>query len=389
MNILTTKGGFVKKILYIIKDITVVGGREKITLAKAIELSKEVYSVYICCNFFENENLLLEYPEINFINLQFDDFQPDSNRVKKKFARIAYFNKFEKLLQDILDEIQPDIMIVFCDDGLKKYCNLKTSAKKILEIHGSFDYYKNYSKKKRNFIKKIKKYFHFLFFKQVLKKFDTVIILSEMEREKWNLKNISVMPNFYIQKNKIQIPDSFKEKRFLSAGRFTHEKGFDLLIEVWKEIFSINKQIKIDIFGEGDEKEKILNMISENKLEKNIFVHSFTDKLQDNYLTSYAYILPSRLEGFSMVALESINHALPVIAFDLEGGLREMITPNKEGILIKRYDTKKMATKIIDFYNDEQLRKEMAISALKKSELFTEKKIIKKWLELFENLIKK
>ena len=382
-----------KKIMYVIEDITVMGGCEKITLKKAIEFVKKGYEVSICCHSFKTKELLLKYPDINFIRLELNDNYSENKFIKKlmkirclkNLRKQNKLKKYLEMLQIEVNKLQPDILIVFYELGIKKYWELETQGKKILEIHESYDYYIDNAKKEKNPIKKIIKKFKFYLKRKIMKKFDSVIILSESDAKKWKLDNVIKINNSIERKEKIEIVEEFKEKRFLSAGRLETEKGYDILVEVWKKIVSLNNEIKIDVFGEGSEKEKLVKMISENKLEKNILLNDFTNTLEDKYKSYYAYILPSRFECFSMVTLESLNNGVPVVAFDLEGGVKEMITNNKEGILIKKYDVDEMAKKIIELYDDEGERRKMSINSVEKSKKFTDEKIIKQWIELFES----
>ncbi|MHA5065624.1 glycosyltransferase [Cetobacterium somerae] len=377
-----------KKIIYIIKDISIVGGREKIILDKANLLSKMGYEVTIISHEMKTLEVKEVFSGINFLNLKLNKFF--KNEKSKKIYRFLYLKKLKRELQIKINELNPDIIVGLCDVGFGEYLKLKTSAKKVLEIHGCYDFYfhgiQDY--KKIFFIKNyLRKILFYIFFYRA-QKYDKVVILSEVDANKWKLENSIVIPNFYQNLNNVLINKNFVEKKFISAGRLSYEKGFDILIEVWKEIKKYDKNIKLDIFGEGPEEKKILSLIKNNKLEKSISLNKFTNQLSKKYKEYYGYILPSRFESFPMVVLESIANALPVIAFDLECGVREMIESEKNGILIKRYDYKKMAEKIIEIYDNEKLREELSKKSLEKSKEYEEEKIIQKWIDLFTSLKK-
>ncbi|MGL5649964.1 MAG: glycosyltransferase [Clostridium sp.] len=381
-----------KKIIYIINDISIIGGREKIVLDKANSLSESEYDVTILSYNLKDKNIIKNYPTIKFESLELEDFNQNRkmNLFKRKIYFRVYLKKLKKILQLKIDELNPNIMICLCDIGLGEYTKIKTLAKKIIEIHGCYDYYIDKVKESKNMskLKSFKKKIDFNRFKFKLKKFDKVVILSDVDIDKWGFKSVEVIPNFYDSKNqeKIKVKEKFEEKKFLSAGRLSYEKGYDILIDVWKEVVKINKNIKIDIYGEGPEEEKIKVLIKLNNLENNIKLKPFTNKLNEKYKDYYCYILPSRFEAFAMVVLESISNGVPVIGFDMESGLKDMITDGKEGYLIKKYEVKKMAEKIIKLYENEDLRIEISNRALDKSSSFTKEKIIKKWIELFENI---
>ncbi|WP_369781564.1 glycosyltransferase [Pseudomonas sp. WC2401] len=57
------------------------------------------------------------------------------------------------------------------------------------------------------------------------------------------------------------------------------------------------------------------------------------EDLQSLYLTADILIVPSRWEGFGLVAVEAMRAGLPVIASNV-GGLAEVVEDNATGILI-------------------------------------------------------
>lgn len=376
----------IKKIVYIITDISIIGGREKIVLEKANFLSNKGYNVSIISYKLENNNIKKKYPNINFISLRYElYFVTHKHTLLQKFL---FLKDLKIKLQRQIDRLNPNIIIGLCDSGMGEYLKIKTTAKKILEIHGCYDYYYDSIKNSFN-LKKIKNFFWFYIFLKKVKKYDKIIILSEIDRKKWNIKRIEVIPNFCMEVENGKIDNYFKEKRFLSAGRITSEKGFDILVNIWKEVIKFNKEIKIDVFGEGSDKEKVISLIKENNLQKNIFIYPFTDKLNREYKKYYGYVLPSRYESFPMVVLESMYNGVPVIAFDIECGIKDMITSYKEGILIEKYNVKRMAEKIIELYNLEKLREKMSKNSIKKAENYNIDKIMTKWMRLFLELEEK
>ncbi|ELN3670974.1 glycosyltransferase family 4 protein, partial [Campylobacter coli] len=72
--------------------------------------------------------------------------------------------------------------------------------------------------------------------KMIFNRFDTIIILSSRELEKWKKwhKNIQVIPNFlpFISPKE----NDLSQKVVLSVGRFTQEKGFFRLIDIWEMV---------------------------------------------------------------------------------------------------------------------------------------------------------
>ena len=59
-----------------------------------------------------------------------------------------------------------------------------------------------------------------------------------------------------------------KRKKFLAIGRLTKQKNFSFLIECFEEIILKNRKITPTIAGEGEEKNKLKEMINSKNLRK-------------------------------------------------------------------------------------------------------------------------
>ena len=135
-------------------------------------------------------------------------------------------------------------------------------------------------------------------------------------------------------------------------------KGADLLIDVLKYI-SNKGNIQIVIFGKKNKNQNIFEntnfeIINLGKINSN-------DKMATVYSAADIFLIPSRIESFGQTAAEAQSCGTPVIGFDI-GGLRDIVTHNKNGFLIEPFNTKKMALAI-----DDLLKEDRKISALSKA----------------------
>jgi glycosyltransferase involved in cell wall biosynthesis len=112
--------------------------------------------------------------------------------------------------------------------------------------------------------------------------------------------------------------------------RLTNEKWFDLIlkrIDKYKGSQNINN-IEINIFGDGDYREELIEMIWVNKIQS-VKYHWRQDKITiEKYIlkTDFA-LMPSRfIETFWLSALEACETWKPVIGF-CKWGLEQFILP--------------------------------------------------------------
>lgn len=173
-------------------------------------------------------------------------------------------------------------------------------------------------------------------------------------------------------------------KRIISAGRLSREKGFDLLIRAFAPAAKKHPDWYLDIYGDGDEREKIEGMIKEFGIEDNVRLCGTVDRIW-NYYGQYAmYVLPSYVEGMPMVLLEAKANKLPIISFDIRTGPKEIVTDGVNGLLIPPYDTDQMAEAINRLIEDADLRKSMSDHASDDLMKFSKDRIVQQWIELIE-----
>lgn len=153
-----------------------------------------------------------------------------------------------------------------------------------------------------------------------LRKLDHNIVLSHFDAQLYAKNMTGLQPTVIYNPLTLKpgSPSQGTSKRFLAVGRLSHlHKGFDLLIEAF-HIFSIKDQEWVlDIVGEGPEEAMLRKIITGYGLEQRVFIHPFTNRIQDYYSQAQVYVLSSRWEGFGLVLVEAMAHGLPVVSSDL------------------------------------------------------------------------
>tara|TARA_B100000287_G_C20670910_1_gene793334 strand:- start:1357 stop:2334 length:978 start_codon:yes stop_codon:yes gene_type:complete len=103
---------------------------------------------------------------------------------------------------------------------------------------------------------------------------------------------------------------SLRNGPIISIGRLEKVKGFDILISSW-----ININHKLEIIGSGPEEENLKMLILNLNLEHRVnIITDFTYKsIEKKYKDASGLIVSSLREGGPRVALEAINHEIPVL----------------------------------------------------------------------------
>jgi glycosyltransferase involved in cell wall biosynthesis len=178
-------------------------------------------------------------------------------------------------------------------------------------------------------------------------------------------------------------------EKAIAVGRLVYEKGFDYLIEAWALVAEKYPSWELNIYGNGNQK-NILNQLIKNKnLEKRIHICEPESNIQEKYREHSMLIFPTRfLDSFGMVIIEAMSLGLPVISFDAPCGPKDLITDGVNGFLVKTGDIYTLSEKIIRLIETESLRIRMGKAAREFSGNFHTEKVMERWVHLFEFLRK-
>jgi glycosyltransferase involved in cell wall biosynthesis len=147
----------------------------------------------------------------------------------------------------------------------------------------------------------------------------------------------------------VDIPIDESKINLLFVGRFDRQKGLDILLNFFSNYK--NNNIRLYIIGDSvlnDQGIKIPGNVINLGWVKNEIIDLYYKKFD-------AIIMPSRWEGFGLVAIEAMKNKKPVIASN-RGALPEIVKNGKNGFI---FDLDNMETlqEILDRINKDILKK--------------------------------
>ncbi|PQJ73084.1 glycosyltransferase family 4 protein [Polaribacter butkevichii] len=376
------------KIVYIIDSLENSGGMERVLTSKANWLaSKKEFDVTIIsrrankdgCFFELNKNVTVDSLNLTPTNNKILNllFKTDKNRFKKELTK--------KLLQ-----LKPDITISLFGDEYEFLHTIKDGSKKILEFHFSKNYLTHLMDNIPNlsFRKFRKLYARYLQYKQqrVVLKFDKFVLLTEKDQSLWQKPSNSLVISNPLSFSSDKKSDG-QQKEIIAIGRFIAQKGFDLLINAFRLITKNNPDWKLTIYGEGQDKDYLLDLINRYHLQKVILLKSPSKKIKEALLNSSILAFSSRYEGFGLVLTEAMECGLPCVAFDCECGPSEIISHKKDGYLVSDFNIDFFAKNLEYLMVNNKERLLMGQNASKNVKRFHIDKIMIKWTELFKDII--
>ncbi len=175
--------------------------------------------------------------------------------------------------------------------------------------------------------------------------------------------------------------------RLLAVGRLHTDKGFDILIESFRDLAEVFSDWDLVILGEGPERERLQAQIDAADLGERISMPGRVGNMQQWYHACDIYVLSSRVEGLSNSLLEAMACGMPSVAFDCETGPREIIRPDIDGVLVTPVeDPQALAAALSGLMQDRQLRRTLASRAVDVRDRFSMRRVLSLWQEVFNDI---
>jgi N-acetyl-alpha-D-glucosaminyl L-malate synthase BshA len=209
------------------------------------------------------------------------------------------------------------------------------------------------------------------------------------------VKEIEVIHNFVdIQRFSKKPIEAFRkviapngERIILHASNFRKIKRIPDVIQIFKMIRD-EVPSKLLLVGDGPERPMAEELIRQLDMSEDVRMLGKQTDMEDIYVVSDLFLLPSEYESFGLAALEAMAGGSPVIASDA-GGLPEIITQGKNGFMSKVGDLDSMSKNAISILREnetlESFRKEARLQAAR----FDISSIVPKYEELYERVIRR
>jgi glycosyltransferase involved in cell wall biosynthesis len=175
---------------------------------------------------------------------------------------------------------------------------------------------------------------------------------------------------------------------FVTVGSLFHVKGYDILIDAFAKIASVNNNFRLTIVGDGNQRLLLQQLITKHNLQSKVSLVGRKSRAEvaDILLNSDVYVSSSRNENFSVSVLEALSIGLPVVA-TICGGIRECIN-DSNGLLVP--------TENVDLLSDAMLKISQNISNYNRESIardfenrFSTTSIVNNLVSIFETIIKK
>ena len=378
------------RLAYCIPSLDHSGGMERVLTTKANYLAEKMnYDVNIIVTddkgtkpyFPLSEKIRIIQLDVNIDNLwQYPLW-------KRLYLYYIKMKDYKRKLDICLCSLKPDITISLLRREINFLSKIKDGSAKIGEIHfgrykyreANFGFLPNYANKfiTNRWMAQLDK---------KVKLLDRFVVLTHEDATYWKgLANLMVIPN-PITINNNQHSDCTAQKA-IAVGRYTYQKGFDLLLSAWKEVHKKHTDWQLTIYGSGN-KEAYINKVKELGIENVVNCEGPVNNITEKYLESSIFILSSRFEGLPLVLMEAMATGLAPVAFACPCGPKDIINDGENGLLCSNGDTEELALKICSLIENDSMRIEIGRKAANSINNYSLDNIMHQWDVLFQEIYK-
>lgn len=380
------------KIAYCIKSLHVAGGMERVITAKANYLIEQGHEVtIITTDAMGRKPFFPLHQSVQQIDLGVNYDRIDiSSRWRKYYSLYRYKSRHKRLLSQCLRALEVDVAISLGYQEFSFLPSIKDGSIKITENHGSWGGAVLANRfPSTNYVRRIHSWYREHSYLRASSRYTRTVLLTNEDAALWGgrLRGVEVIHNIMpISSERVA---SLQHKRCIAVGRLSHEKNLRELLSIWAMVNKKYPDWHLDIYGEGYLHDQLIQQLSSLDLLDSCTIHSPTDEIVEEYLSSSIFLMTSMHEGLPMVLLEAQELGLPSVCYAFHCGPRDVIeeAPEAPGFVVPYGDKAAFAECLERLMADEELRRQMGRAAKANAQRFAPEVILPQWDRLFRSLV--
>ena len=374
-------------LLFCIHSLYNPGGMERVLLNKVRWLlehpEKGPFRIVVATTDQKGRPTFYPFPEgVEFVDFGVN-YSDDNgkNFILKTLGFLRRRRTHRKALEALLMDLRPDVTDCFYPGECSFVPDMKDGSRKVLELHQSKLFHLQYN---RSGLMGLADRWRARTDERLVRRFDRFVVLTEEDARMWGeIPTMRVIPNSAVLKD---APCSeLSAKRVIAVGRLDYQKSFDRLIEAWRIVHGKAPEWRLDIFGQGEWKERLQQQIVDCGLEGCCVINAPTADIVSEYAASSLLVMSSHYEGFPMVLIEGMACGLPAVSFDYKCGPRDIIRDGVDGFIARDGDVADLAGKMLLVIGDEQQRRRMGQAAREVVRRFSPDSVMEKWLSVYKD----
>ena len=163
-----------------------------------------------------------------------------------------------------------------------------------------------------------------------------------------------------VSKDFLEYSGEKTKRNIIAVGRLMKVKNHIMLIEAFSRISEKYKEQNLIIYGEGNYRRKLEEVICEKKLEGRVILPGYIADVKEKVCNAKIFVLSSDSEGMPNTLMEAMALGCPVISTDCPcGGPRSLIQDGENGLLVNVGDIEGLASAMERILDNEGLERKL------------------------------
>lgn len=178
------------------------------------------------------------------------------------------------------------------------------------------------------------------------------------------------------------------EKKILSVGRLSSEKGGKGLIEAFDKSKLVDQGWKLQFVGDGPMLDELKGLARKLKIQDSVFFVGRVLEPASYMKKADIFVLNSDYEGFPNALIEAMGMGMAVISSDCSSGPSDIITSGYNGLLFPVGDVNSLSEKMGILASSKEERLRLGKNASDVREVLRLDKVLAKWNSIVKKAVK-
>ena len=219
---------------------------------------------------------------------------------------------------------------------------------------------------------------------------DAVVCLTPRQRDDLRRRR-GATDNLFVVANPVTMPTTGttveRDPRLVMVvARLHHQKRLSHAIAVFERVLAQVPDARLEIAGEGPDRERLQSMIDRRGLSPAVTLTGFDPHAPDKLVRASAFLMTSRYEGYPLATLESMSRGCPVVSYDLQYGPRDQITDGVDGFIVPDGDQEAMTERVVSLLQSPELVAAMSAAAVEKARSHGFDRFASEWAHVLDSV---